>query len=75
MALKKRKEVKELIKKLKKTNNWKDIFDLSYEDAIKYLAEMIPTRNCNKDCAILHTIIHLALLNTCLVFMPNAPYF
>jgi hypothetical protein len=30
-------EVLQIIEKLKKTNNWKDIFDLSYDDACKYL--------------------------------------
>lgn len=30
-------EVLEIIKKLKKTNNWKDIFDLSYDEACSYL--------------------------------------
>lgn len=29
--------VLQIIESLKKTNNWKDIFDLSYEEAIKYL--------------------------------------
>lgn len=31
--------VLEIIKKLKKTNNWKDIFDLTLKDATKYLTD------------------------------------
>lgn len=34
---KKRLLVLQIIEKLKKTNNWKDMFDLSYKDAVKYL--------------------------------------
>lgn len=30
--------VLQIIEGLKKTNNWKDIFDLSYEDAVNYIA-------------------------------------
>ena len=30
--------VLQIIENLKKTNNWKDIFDLSYDDAINYIA-------------------------------------
>ncbi len=30
-------EVLQIIEKLKATNNWKDIFDLTYEDAVTYL--------------------------------------
>ena len=30
--------VLQIIESLKKTNNWKDIFDLSYDNAIKYLS-------------------------------------
>ena len=41
-------EVLQIIEKLKKTNNWKDIFDLSYEDAIKYLTSNF---TCSVDVA------------------------
>jgi len=34
---KRRLSVLDIIEKLKKTNNWKDMFDLSYKDAVKYL--------------------------------------
>jgi topoisomerase-4 subunit A len=30
--------VLQIIESLKKTNNWKDIFDLSYDDAVKFIA-------------------------------------
>jgi hypothetical protein len=30
--------VLQIIESLKKTNNWKDIFDLSYDDAVNYIA-------------------------------------
>ena len=39
-------QVLEIIEKLKQTNNWKDIFDLSYQDACKYLENIF---NCNND--------------------------
>lgn len=41
-------EVLQIIEMLKKTNNWKDIFDLSYEAAIKYL---VTTFSCAEDVA------------------------
>lgn len=44
----KRLSVLEIIEKLKKTNNWKNIFDLSYKDAVKYL---IMTFKCEQDVA------------------------
>ena len=44
----KRLSVLEIIEKLKKTNNWKNIFDLSYKDAVKYL---IITFKCDQDVA------------------------
>ena len=39
-------EVLQIIEKLKKTNNWKAIFDLSYEDACKFLEK---TFKCNSE--------------------------
>jgi hypothetical protein len=30
--------VLQIIESLKKTNNWKDIFDLSYDDAVNFIA-------------------------------------
>lgn len=44
----KRLSVLEIIEKLKKTNNWKNIFDLSYKDAVKYL---VMTFKCEQDVA------------------------
>jgi topoisomerase-4 subunit A len=41
-------EVLQIIEKLKKTNNWKDIFDLSYDDACKYLEK---TFKCTTEVA------------------------
>jgi DNA gyrase/topoisomerase IV subunit A len=38
-------EVLQIIEKLKKTNNWKSIFDLSYEDACAFLSDTF-------DCSI-----------------------
>lgn len=44
----KRLSVLEIIEKLKKTNNWKNMFDLTYKDAVKYL---IATFKCEEDVA------------------------
>lgn len=41
-------EVLEIIEKLKQTNNWKDIFDLTYNQATKYLSDNF---NCDKEVA------------------------
>jgi len=41
-------EVLQIIEKLKSTNNWKSIFDLSYEDAIKFLVSKF---KCSEDVA------------------------
>lgn len=41
-------EVLQIIEKLKKTNNWKDLFDLSYEDACAYLQK---TFKCSLEIA------------------------
>lgn len=41
-------QVLEIIEKLKKTNNWKDMFDLSFKDAVKYLMN---TFTCEQNIA------------------------
>ena len=41
-------EVLQIIEKLKKTNNWKAIFDLSYEAACQYLQK---TFKCSEETA------------------------
>lgn len=41
-------EVLQIIEKLKSTNNWKSIFDLSYEDAISWL---VKTFKCSEEVA------------------------
>jgi DNA gyrase/topoisomerase IV subunit A len=38
-------EVLQIIEKLKKTNNWKNIFDLSYNDAVEYLVNKFGCEN------------------------------
>lgn len=45
---KKRLSVLEIIEQLKKTNNWKDMFDLSFKAAIKYLVDNF---TCEQDVA------------------------
>lgn len=45
---KERLEVLQIIEGLKKTNNWKDIFDLTYSDAVSYLEASF---KCNKEVA------------------------
>jgi len=45
---KKRLQVLEIIEQLKKTNNWKDMFELTYKEAVKYLTS---TFRCENDVA------------------------